>query len=108
MNQPPACAIAEPSGQPGERLLGQLAVVRAPEQVTDDVHMDHPGGDPGEDGTREIRFAAFVQPSGAAQRMHQVPAEIQQPGAFAGQLSRRHTMIILAHPAQRSGARRSV
>ena len=44
--------------------------------------MKHPGGDVGVDRSGQVRLAGRIEPCGAAQRMREVPAEIEQSLTF--------------------------
>ena len=44
--------------------------------------MKHPGGDAGVDRSGQVRLAGRIEPRGAAQRMREVAAEIEQSVAF--------------------------
>ena len=44
--------ISQPAGQPSESLCCKINIASAPEQLPQDVHVKHPGGDPGVDRAR--------------------------------------------------------
>ena len=50
--------------------------------MTEDVHMDHPGSDPGVDRPSQIGLTGCVEPRGTTLRMRKVTPEVQESIAF--------------------------
>ena len=75
-------AIPEPAGEAAECLCCKISIGGPTEELTQDINMQHPRGDPGIDGARQVWLSAGIQPGGPAQRMRKVAAEVEQPLAF--------------------------
>ena len=85
VSQPPCRVISQPAGQPGESLSSKISIAGTAQEVADGVHMKHSGGDLGVSRAGEVRLALSIEPRGAAQRMSEVPTEIEQSITFGGE-----------------------
>jgi hypothetical protein len=77
--------VSQPAGQPGESLSSKISIAATAQEVADGVHMKHSGGDIGVSRAGEVRLALSIEPRGAAQRMREVPTEIEQSITFGGE-----------------------
>src|SRR5215217_4103637 len=74
--------IPEPAREASEGLYSKISITVPTKQPTEDVHMQHPGRNPGIDGARQVGLSAGIQPSGSTQWMRKVTTEVEQPLRF--------------------------